>query len=99
MLRDKQEGDVITIESDDENEIELTDANLDVNNWYSELLKSLDRQYPVVFDKITKDILKELDSNSNSKRKSLKTVLGKSCVMLNINFKISAQNGRNLTAF
>lgn len=86
MLRDKQENDVITIESDDENEIELTDANLDVNNWYSELLKSLDRQYPVVFDKITKEILKELDSNSNSKRKSLKTVLGKFRVVLTFIF-------------
>lgn len=76
VLRDKQENNVITLDSDDENEIELTDENLDVNNWYSDLLKSLDRQYPVVFDKVTKDILKELDSNSNSKRKSLKTVLG-----------------------
>lgn len=80
ILREKHENDVITIESDseDDNEILLTEANIGVNNRYSELLKSLERQYPTVFDKVIKDIMQGQDKNlSASKRKSLKTILGR----------------------
>lgn len=93
VLRDKIESDVITIESereeDEEEEgedIQLTEDNINifyVNIWYTELLKSLDRQYPSVFDKITKEIMKDPEDKrvSNNKKKSLKTVLGK-CIII-----------------
>lgn len=78
VLRDKIESDVITIESDGEGDVQLTEENIDVNIWYTDLLKSLDRQYPAIFDKITKEIMKDQDTRvSSSKKKSLKTVLGK----------------------
>lgn len=85
VLRGKPEtDDVITIDSEEEeDEIELTDTNIDINHWYSDLLKSLERQYPLNFEKITKEVMRSADKNgtksiSKSKRRSLKTVLGKS---------------------
>lgn len=61
----------------------LSDENIDVNQWYSEQLKCLERQYSEIFDKVVKDIMQDRTSNdtdsaslSKSKGKSLKTVLG-----------------------
>lgn len=76
---------MITIDSEGEDdEIELTDTNIDVNHWYSDLLKSLERQYPTPFEKITKEVMRSADQESNGakkiskrKRRALKTVLGK----------------------
>lgn len=96
VLREKPDPDVIVIESDNEDdeddEIQLSDGNKDINHWYSELLKLLDRQYPVQFEQITKEIMQcsigsdagtdgetttgQKATISNSKRKSLQTVLG-----------------------
>lgn len=96
VLREKPDPDVIVIESDNEDDgIQLSDGNKDINCWYTELLKLLDRQYPAQFERITKEIMQcspsssdETDTDnesssgqhhqtiSNSKRKSLQTVLG-----------------------
>lgn len=87
VLRDKPNAaDVITIDSeDDADEIELTDTNVDINHWYSDMLRSLERQYPTQFEKITKEVMRNADQDTNSdgakrisksKRRSLKTVLG-----------------------
>lgn len=86
VLRGKPDAaDVITIDSDDDDdEIELTDTNIDINHWYSDMLRSLERQYPAQFEKITKEVMRSADKDtddatttiSKSKRRSLKTVLG-----------------------
>lgn len=86
VLRGKPDSaDVITIDSeDDDDEIELTDTNVDINHWYSDMLRSLERQYPIQFEKITKEVMRSADKDtevgaktiSKSKRRSLKTVLG-----------------------
>lgn len=62
VLREKPDPDVIVIESDNEddddvNGIQLYDGNMEINQWYSELLKLLDRQYPKQFEQITKEIM------------------------------------------
>lgn len=63
----------------------LSDENIDINEWYTEQLKCLERQYSEIFDKVVKDIMQDRTNNddidsvptlSKSKGKSLKTVLG-----------------------
>lgn len=80
MAREKSEDPVITIESENESENEgeaRSAANQDITGWYTNLLKSLERQYSSIFDHIIKEILLSKNSSvSESKKKSLKTVLG-----------------------
>lgn len=53
--------------------VEFSDTNIDVNQWYSDQLKCLERQYSELFDKVIKEIMQD---RSDEKGKSLKTVLG-----------------------
>lgn len=76
IIREKSESDVILIESDNE-DIEMTEDNVNVNQWYSQMLKKMERQYPEIFDQVTKSIMLEKSNENSNKNKSLKTVLGK----------------------
>lgn len=79
ILKEKLAADdVITIDSDDDcDEIPLSDSNLDVSQWYSTYLRSLERQYPDVMAKVMKQVLAVNNSSMSAQRKAaLKAVLG-----------------------
>uniref|UniRef100_A0A182M7I8 HEAT repeat-containing protein 1 n=1 Tax=Anopheles culicifacies TaxID=139723 RepID=A0A182M7I8_9DIPT len=62
-----------TIDLDsDEEDFALKDQY--VTNWYSDFLKSFERQYPTAFDKIVKRVMK--GQHSHKKRNALRNVLG-----------------------
>lgn len=78
ILSEKMEDSVIMIESDNEDDDSTGTANnTAVNEWYTNLLKKLERQYSNVFDRVVKEIMRsDDDSLSAAKKNSLKTVLG-----------------------
>uniref|UniRef100_A0A182JNN9 HEAT repeat-containing protein 1 n=1 Tax=Anopheles christyi TaxID=43041 RepID=A0A182JNN9_9DIPT len=67
-------NDTIDLDSDEEDDFVSKDRN--VTQWYSEYLKSFERQYPVAFDKVVKQIMKGQEQYSNKKRNALRNVLG-----------------------
>ncbi|KAG5677597.1 hypothetical protein PVAND_007343 [Polypedilum vanderplanki] len=67
----QDESEIILLDSDDEENIPLKSQN--VTKWYSMLLKKLERQYPLAFDLVVKDIMTR---NPQRKRNGLKNVLG-----------------------
>ncbi|CAO1368595.1 unnamed protein product [Diamesa hyperborea] len=69
----EEENEVISLDSDDESVI-VKDEN--VTLWYSNYLKTWERQYPEAFDEIVKHIMKGSQEMSNKKRNALKNVLG-----------------------
>lgn len=77
-MSEEQEDTVIMIESDHENdEKDDSTANIAIKDWYTNLLKKLERQYSNVFDRVVKEIIRSDDESlSAAKRNSLKTVLG-----------------------
>ncbi|XP_055713807.1 HEAT repeat-containing protein 1 homolog [Phlebotomus papatasi] len=75
VLREKR-PDVITIDSGDESDIALSDSNMDVSSWYSNFLKSLERQYPDTFDRVIKHIMSSKEEISEGRKTALKAVLG-----------------------
>lgn len=68
-----------TIELNSEEEDDFVSRDQHVTQWYSEYLKSFERQYPGAFDKIVKRIMKGQEQYSPKKRNALRNVLGK-CV-------------------
>ncbi|XP_050076413.1 HEAT repeat-containing protein 1 homolog [Anopheles maculipalpis] len=66
-----QDGDTIDLDTDEE-DYEQKDQN--VIKWYSDFLKSFERQYPVAFDKVVKRVMK--GQYSHKKRNALRNVLG-----------------------
>uniref|UniRef100_A0A182SFB0 HEAT repeat-containing protein 1 n=1 Tax=Anopheles maculatus TaxID=74869 RepID=A0A182SFB0_9DIPT len=63
--------DTIDLDTDEE-DYEQKDQN--VIKWYSDFLKSFERQYPVAFDKVVKRVMK--GQYSHKKRNALRNVLG-----------------------
>ena len=70
---EEDETEVISLDSDDESVI-VKDENVTI--WYSNYLKTWERQYPEAFDEIVKHIMKGSQEMSNKKRNALKNVLG-----------------------
>jgi hypothetical protein len=68
----KNEKDIISLDSEDEENIPL--KSQDITKWYSNLLKKLERQYPVSFDLVVKDVMTR---NPQRRRNGLKNVIGK----------------------
>ena len=66
--------DVISLDSDDEEEV-VKDEKVKV--WFSEFLKQLERQYPLAFDQVVKELMKGNQDLSDKKKNALKNVLGK----------------------
>uniref|UniRef100_A0A182JD64 HEAT repeat-containing protein 1 n=1 Tax=Anopheles atroparvus TaxID=41427 RepID=A0A182JD64_ANOAO len=68
----------ITLDSDDdvEEEEDFNSRAESVTQWYSEFLKSFERQYPTAFDKVVKRTMKGQEQYSHKKRNALKNVLG-----------------------
>ncbi|XP_049285458.1 HEAT repeat-containing protein 1 [Anopheles funestus] len=64
-------NDTIDLDSDEE---DFVHKDQNVTNWYSEFLKSFERQYPSAFDKIVKRVMK--GQYSNKQRNALRNVLG-----------------------
>lgn len=69
---DSQQSDneIILLESDDEN---IPLKSQDVTVWFSNLLKTLERQYPMSFDLVVKNVMTRIPGR---KRNGLKNVLG-----------------------
>ncbi|XP_059617270.1 HEAT repeat-containing protein 1 homolog [Phlebotomus argentipes] len=88
VLREKR-PDVITIDSGDESDIALSDSNMDVSSWYSNFLKSLERQYPETFDRVIKRIMSSTEEISESRKTALKAVLG---FLLKVSFTDGEEN-------
>ncbi|XP_041777303.1 HEAT repeat-containing protein 1 homolog [Anopheles merus] len=65
-----------TIELDSEEEDDFVSRDQHVTQWYSEYLKSFERQYPGAFDKVVKRIMKGQEQYSPKKRNALRNVLG-----------------------
>uniref|UniRef100_A0A182Q5N1 HEAT repeat-containing protein 1 n=1 Tax=Anopheles farauti TaxID=69004 RepID=A0A182Q5N1_9DIPT len=63
----------IDLDSDDE---DFESKDKDVTMWYSQFLKSFERQYPVAFDKVVKRVMKGHEQYSHKKRNALRNVLG-----------------------
>ena len=66
------DSEVIELDSDDEEAIPF--KSQDITLWYSEILKMLERRYPMAFDLVVKNVM---TSNPRRKRNGLKNVLGK----------------------
>lgn len=77
VLKEAVEDAVITIDSGDESDIPLCDTNLDVSVWYSNYVRSIERQYPEILSQTMKEILAVDNSILSQQRKSsLKAILG-----------------------
>ncbi|XP_035910706.1 HEAT repeat-containing protein 1 [Anopheles stephensi] len=63
--------DTIDLDTDEE---DYEDKDQSVIKWYSDFLKSFERQYPVAFDKVVKRVMK--GQYSHKKRNALRNVLG-----------------------
>ncbi|XP_049537593.1 HEAT repeat-containing protein 1 homolog [Anopheles darlingi] len=63
----------INLDSDDE---DFVVKDKKVTQWYSDFLKSFERQYPTPFDKVVKRVMKGQDHFSHKKRNALRNVLG-----------------------
>ncbi|XP_058059727.1 HEAT repeat-containing protein 1 homolog [Anopheles bellator] len=72
---DEMALDVSTINLDSDDEDFVAKDNK-VTQWYSEFLKSFERQYPTPFDKVVKRVMKGQDQFSHKKRNALRNVLG-----------------------
>lgn len=65
---------IISLDSDDDEEENIPLKSQDVTLWYSAFLKSLERRYPVAFDQVVKDVMSQMPGR---RRNGLKNVLGK----------------------
>ncbi|XP_055680331.1 HEAT repeat-containing protein 1 homolog [Lutzomyia longipalpis] len=83
VLREKH-PEVVTIDSGDESDIPLSESNMDVSSWYSNFLKTLERQYPETFDAVIKQIMSSTEDISEGRRTALKAVLG---FLLKVSFR------------
>uniref|UniRef100_A0A182NBF9 HEAT repeat-containing protein 1 n=1 Tax=Anopheles dirus TaxID=7168 RepID=A0A182NBF9_9DIPT len=64
-----------TIDLDSDGE-DFESKDKDVTMWYSQFLKSFERQYPAAFDKVVKRVMKGQEQYSHKKRNALRNVLG-----------------------
>lgn len=67
------DSEVIELDSDDDDDA-IPFKSQDITLWYSEILKMLERRYPMAFDLVVKNVM---TSNPRRKRNGLKNVLGK----------------------
>jgi len=67
----QSDDEIVLLDSDDEN---IPLKSQDVTIWFSNLLKMLERQYPMSFDIVVKNVMTR---NPGRKRNGLKNVLGK----------------------
>ncbi|KFB38442.1 AGAP009004-PA-like protein [Anopheles sinensis] len=72
---DDEDDETINLDSDSEEE-SFKSRHEKVTRWYSEFLKSLERQYPTPFDRVVKRAMKGQEQYSHRKRNALKNVLG-----------------------
>lgn len=84
---------IISLDSDDDDLIPF--KSQDITTWYSNVLKSLERRYPMAFDLVVKDVM---TSNPRKKRNCLKNVLGKN-FFLNFFYKIFNINNNLINIF
>ncbi|XP_058450282.1 HEAT repeat-containing protein 1 homolog [Malaya genurostris] len=70
---DDKSSEIISLDSEDE-DFEL--KNDTVTQWYSDFLKSLEKQYPTAFDSVIKQVMKGQGNFSQNKRNALRNVLG-----------------------
>lgn len=78
ILKEKPEESVITVESDNENDVnmESSDDDKHITQWYTSKLKDLERRYSTTFDVMVKEIMRsDCKSMGELKKKSLKNVL------------------------
>lgn len=72
------DGDVIELDSEDDDVHMPLAGNVNFHSWYSQYLHKLEKQYPTAFDLTVKDSLsnnkKEISSN---RRKAIKMALSK----------------------
>ncbi|XP_058121031.1 HEAT repeat-containing protein 1 homolog [Anopheles ziemanni] len=72
---DDDDDETINLDSDSEEE-NFKSRHEKVTRWYSDFLKSLERQYPTPFDTVVKRAMKGQEQYSHRKRNALKNVLG-----------------------
>lgn len=75
---------VISLDSDDEQEV-VKDEKVKI--WFSKFLKQLERQYPLAFDEVVKELMKDNQDISDKKRNALKNVLGNFLKVYKYNIK------------